>query len=424
MFYEIRNLNISYNRKKVMYMFKKEKVESSSKDYEKIIDQQDEKINVLLMGVSGCGKSTLINAILGEEAAKTGQGSSATERMEVYSNDSLPFRLIDTVGYEYSFLKQLKIKNEIMKWSKSAIGKKSTDKLIHVIWFCIDATSKRIDKQVLDFIKSVSLTWKNVPIIVVFTKSYSDAEEKENKEMFEKVKSEYKDSDKLNIKGTCYVVAKSYPINENYVVSEKGLEELVEMTNELAPEAMKINKENIIELDKRLKNNRAYTVIVTSTIGASVIGAVPIPVADAAVLVPLQTLMLNSIAKIYKIKEEDQTNKIIDTIIKVGTTTLVGRGLVKMLGGVNAAMAVINGAVAGAVTFVAGAICNTVFSKVYFGELDINKTDWSEMITKLFDEKMPTIVTSAQKYIDDKNVNEFVENLLKAFGIKKSKEEK
>ena len=73
MFYEIRNLNISYNRKKVMYMFKKEKVESSSKDYEKIIDQQDEKINVLLMGVSGCGKSTLINAILGEEAAKTGQ---------------------------------------------------------------------------------------------------------------------------------------------------------------------------------------------------------------------------------------------------------------------------------------------------------------------------------------------------------------
>ncbi len=405
-------------------MFKKEKVESSSKDYEKIIDQQDEKINVLLMGVSGCGKSTLINAILGEEAAKTGQGSSATERMEVYSNDSFPFRLIDTVGYEYSFLKQLKIKNEIMKWSKSAIGKKSTDKLIHVIWFCIDATSKRIDKQVLDFIKSVSLTWKNVPIIVVFTKSYSDAEEKENKEMFEKVKSEYKDENKLNIKGTCYVVAKSYPINENYAVSEKGLEELVEMTNELAPEAMKINKENIIELDKRLKNNRAYTVIVTSTIGASVIGAVPIPVADAAVLVPLQTLMLNSIAKIYKIKEEDQTNKIIDTIIKIGTTTLVGRGLVKMLGGVNAAMAVINGAVAGAVTFVVGAICNTVFSKVYFGELDINKTDWSEMITKLFDEKMPAIVTSVQKYIDDKNVNEFVENLLKAFGIKKSKEEK
>lgn len=405
-------------------MFKKEKVESSSKDYEKLIDQQDEKINVLLMGVSGCGKSTLINAILAEEVAKTGNGEAVTEMMEVYENDSVPFRLIDTAGYEYSFLKQLKIKNEITKWSKSAVGKKSKDKLIHAIWYCIDATSKRIDKQVLDFIKSVSLTWKNVPIIVVFTKSYSDTDENENGDMFEKAISEYKDKAKLNIRGTCFVVAKRYSIRDNFIVSEKGLDELVEKTSAIVPYAKEINEKNITILDLRLKSDRAYAVIVTSTIGATVVGAIPIPVTDAAVLVPLQTLMLNSIAKIYKIKEEDQINKIVDTIIKIGATTIVGRGLVKMLGGTNVAIAVINAAVAGAVTFVAGVICNTVLSKVYSGELDINKTDWSEMITKLFDEKTPAIITSAQKYIEDKNVDEFIENLLNAFGIKKAKKEK
>ena len=44
--------------------------------YEQIIDMNDGKINVLLLGTSGCGKSTLINALIGEERAETGIGEA------------------------------------------------------------------------------------------------------------------------------------------------------------------------------------------------------------------------------------------------------------------------------------------------------------------------------------------------------------
>ena len=46
--------------------------------YEEIIDMNDGRINVMLLGTSGCGKSTLINAMLGEEKAETGIGMAPT----------------------------------------------------------------------------------------------------------------------------------------------------------------------------------------------------------------------------------------------------------------------------------------------------------------------------------------------------------
>ena len=62
--------------------------------YEEIIDMNDGRINVMLLGTSGCGKSTLINAMLGEEKADTGVGEAVTREIAVYHSDTLPFRMI------------------------------------------------------------------------------------------------------------------------------------------------------------------------------------------------------------------------------------------------------------------------------------------------------------------------------------------
>lgn len=67
------------------------------------------KGNVLVIGNSGVGKSTLINAVLGEEKATTGWGNSGTtDHLEIYENDEIPFRIIDSVGFEPSFLRKRK----------------------------------------------------------------------------------------------------------------------------------------------------------------------------------------------------------------------------------------------------------------------------------------------------------------------------
>ena len=71
---------------------KKTKKEEKPK-YQQIIDFNDEKINVLILGTSGSGKSTLINAILGRESARTGVGDHVTDSIHVYEEETVPFRM-------------------------------------------------------------------------------------------------------------------------------------------------------------------------------------------------------------------------------------------------------------------------------------------------------------------------------------------
>ena len=77
-----------------------------------------EKGNVLVIGNSGVGKSTLINAVLGEEVAKTGWGThGTTDRLEIYESNapSIPFNVIDTIGFEPGWRKELRAVNAVKK---------------------------------------------------------------------------------------------------------------------------------------------------------------------------------------------------------------------------------------------------------------------------------------------------------------------
>lgn len=393
-------------------------------DYEEIINLLDDKINILIMGTSGCGKSTLINALIEDDLAPTGVGRAVTDKMTVYQRDNLPFRMIDTMGYEFSYLRQLKTKSEIAKWTKDGIKEKNAEKLIHAIWYCIDGTVKRIDDKVLDYIKSVSKTWKNVPIMIVFTKSYSKTEIEENEKMFKKVYSQYRGKDNLNVKAICSVVAKAFPIDENTIVPARGLDELIEKTNELIPEAKRIEKEAVKELDLKFKSSMSNGVIIASSTAAAAIGAIPFAIPDATLLVPLQSYMLNNIARTYKLADENVSNEIVNTIIKVGATTMVAKQLLNALKAIpNVAAAVLNAGVAGAITFVAGEICNVVFAKIYKGEIDMANTDWTAVITVMFNERVPKIIDVVTNDIKTKDINQLIKDLVEMF-FPKDKEEK
>ena len=297
--------------------------------YEEIIDMNDGRINVMLLGTSGCGKSTLINAMLGEEKAETGIGDPVTNAIAVYQSDSLPFRMIDTAGYEFDFFHQHKTRNDIAKFGKEGVRQKNVEKLIHMIWFCIDGTVKRIDQSVLSYIKSVSDDWKGVPIILVFTKSYSEIEEEENVRMAKDAIHKYNSRHTKNplvIEGIIPVVAKLYPINETFSVAPRNLDKLVEKTNELAPKGIRIANNAVKDIDVSIKRGMAQSIVVGATTAAGAVGAIPIPTPDAAVLVPLQTAMMGAIAKTYGIRENSQINSIVNSVLKVGrAVSLVDR---------------------------------------------------------------------------------------------------
>ena len=389
--------------------------------YQRIIDFNDEKINVLILGTSGSGKSTLINALLEENLAKTGIGSAVTDSIAVFENDKIPFRMIDTVGYEYGFFKQNKIKSDLAKFCKEGIRKSELDKLIHMIWFCVDGTAKRIDQVVLNYIKSVVNDWKEVPIIIVFTKSYSEVEVAENIKMAEEAISIYNSKHKrkpLNIMDIIPVVAKGYPINENIVVPACGLDKLVTRTNELSPEAKRLANKAIKEIDIKIKGQMANSIIAAATVTATIVGAVPLPVPDAPALITIQSGMLGNIAKTYSVHNDSSTNKIIDTVLKVGITTITGKALLnqlKLIPGLHIAGAVLSAMVAGIVTFSAGQVSKILFENIYSGELDSTTFDYEKEINELFNQYLPTILKGLEDFAKKHEGKYTVEDIVKFF---------
>lgn len=374
--------------------------------YEEIQALKDDKINVLLAGASGCGKSTLINAILGSSQAPEGAGIATTE-IGIYQNEQLPFRMIDTVGYEYSFLKQYRIRRELARFSRSGIRTKDTAKLIHMIWFCIDGTSRRIDDRVLDSLADITKDWKNVPILVVLTKSYSQLDAQENQEMVSQHIWHYNEKHRhhpLQVKDIIPVVAKAYPVDTTTIVYPYGLDVLTAKTEELAGQSKETAAHSVKELDLKMKRTLCYSIVAASTAAATTIGAVPITTPDAAILYPLQSGMLWAIAKVYGLNKKNTSNEIIESIIRAGGTTIAGKtalNVLKSIPGINLAASVLNAAVAGSITLIAGKICMNTFEKVYTGQVDERSVDWDTEIAGLFQKYLPKVLKKVEKLMKE-----------------------
>ncbi len=388
---------------------------AAEKRNEVMFSLDDEKINVAVMGVSGSGKSTLINAILEEDRAPVGTGDPVTQVLEVYEKESLPFRMIDTVGYEYGMLDPVKVRAQMQKWSKDAVKKKDTARIIHIIWFCVDAQSKRIFRKTLDNLREVSRLWNDVPILVVFTKSYAETEDAENRQMFLDVLSRYKKKEELNIRGIVPVVAKELRVTETVTVAPRGLDTLVSWTNSLIPEAKRLSRNALRSMDLQMKRAMANSLIAGSVAGAAVVGAVPIPVADSAILVPLQYGMLTRIGKIYGMEKDSAENSIIENILKVGATTMAGRSIlsaVKAIPGLHIAASVLNALVAGTVTFAAGEISVLVFEGIRKGDIDPKAVDWARYIDFLFREKLPKYTKALEEALEKGSSEDVLKNLM------------
>lgn len=170
--------------------------------------------NVLVIGNSGVGKSTLINAVLGEDCAVTGYGTTGTtDKLNIYESKNVPFRVIDTAGFEPSFIKERKAVGAVKKWSKESVKVGKEDTQINVIWFCVEGTSSKLFPKAIKDLSRATSMWPSIPVIVVITKSYSIPERKRNIEMVHNAFASQKRYSK-NLKKVIPVVAQTLIINE------------------------------------------------------------------------------------------------------------------------------------------------------------------------------------------------------------------
>lgn len=342
------------------------------------------KGNILFLGNSGVGKTTLINSILGTDAA-TGIGTSGTtQELRVYENDEIPFRIIDTIGFEPTkMFQQNKAIKEVQKWCKKAAEDGADQTTIDLICMCVDGTaSKLFPKTIDDFLKSIVI-WKTVPIIVIITKSYSLSDRDQNIQM---VKDAF--AGRREIKGIYPVVASPYLISNEYSVPAEGVTDLITAINDLLPEGIQASKNDVTQYNLDRKRRLAHSTVVLSTGAGVAVGAVPIPFPDAVILVPIETAEIKALARIYEIGEGEQSKKFFSTIIEVGTVSLVARGLIqalKAVPGINVAASVLNAIIAGAIVTAIGEGSILAFERIYLGQNSIDELDW---VKKLMEEQM------------------------------------
>ena len=353
--------------------------------------------NVLVIGNSGVGKSTLINAVLGDEKAKTGWGTTGTtNRLELYEpeNDEIPFRIIDTIGFQPGILQQQRAIQAVKKWSKECAKKGHEDNQINVIWFCVEGTSRKLFPETIKNMTRAASLWESVPVVVVITKSYSVPEREQNIELVHNAFAAQKRHGS-NLRKVIPVVAAPYVLNETAFAAPDGISELIETTNSLMPEGFKAAEKDLSKFILNRKRILAQSVVTTAT-------AAPIPFSDAVLLTPTEIAEVNAIAKIYGIGKDEKSKQFLNSIIEVGTVGTAAKALIsalKAIPGINLGASVINAVIAGVIVAGLGEGSVYAFEQVYLGNKSINDIDW---VKKLIESKLSIAVVEKAKPILEK----------------------
>ena len=370
----------------------------------------DSKANILVLGTSGAGKSTLINAVVGKEVARVGSGKHGTEKMESYEPEGLNFRLIDSRGFEYNFWNTRKTVKDMKTWV--ADGLKDKKPRIHMLWFCVDATSKRFTGQTMKTLEEVKKEWKDVPIIVVLTKSFFIAEDEENIEM---VKETFRKRAKRTGMPVAIVpVLAQPPKGEN--ILPRGIEDLVAITEKNLDAAVRDSELAVKKYDLKSKRLKAQALTLGAATSGVAVGAIPISFPDAAILTPIEATLISAIARVYKLDEKDDfTKKLISRIVESGTVGIVAKMALNQLklipGFANLAADALNAIVAGAIIAGIGEAATIIMEKAYLGE--INKEDF-EWINRVVEDQMGTIVKKITKFTSEHRSSLNIADILKA----------
>ena len=326
-------------------------------------------VNIIIAGKTGVGKSTLINATFRDDLAETGMGKPVTMCCKKIEKEGVPIRIYDTVGLELDEERKREaiesIRNLINE--KTDLGVGHEDEFIHCVWCCIQADSDRFEESEQNFVKMIADEC-DIPVILVLTKAYL---KKHAREFTDKIKTY-----NLSLKGICCVLAQSYE-DEDFSVKSYGLEELVEKTVAILPESARRAFTNAQKASLKLKKDESMSIIQQTAVVAFGAGYSPLPMSDAAVLIPIQITMFARITNVYGIAmTQNMIKSIASSLLGVAGATVAGRAIVaniiKCIPGIGTiGGGTISGATASILTWGLGRTYIEIMEKLFVGELSV-----------------------------------------------------
>ncbi len=350
------------------------------------------RLNVLILGKTGVGKSTLINRVFNENLAATGTGKPITANIRPLGKKGFPLTIYDTPGLELSGRNSV---DGLIKDVKTLIHKGitsgSVNEAIHCVWYCIGTPTHRIEPTEIFFLKSflTAAMTCSVPVIIVLTQSYS---KRDARELAEEIRKE-----NLSVAQIVPVLAQDYELDEDTVIKAYGLSQLTEIMYQLIPEAVRNTFASVQKASIDIKKREAQAVVANSARLAAVTGAVPIPIPDAAVLVPEQIAMLAKITAVFGVPMQKATiTAILSSMIGTASTTTAGRAIVtsllKLIPGAGSVVGgAISAATASALTAALGEAYIVVMIRITTGEFPISKLNTPEgkrELAGIFKEKL------------------------------------
>ena len=343
--------------------------------------------NLMVSGKPGVGKSTLINAVFREDFAKTAIGEPCTQKIERYKKDGCPWTIYDTPGFELNNEAQNSI-DDVKHFIQSK--QSSTDEAVHCLWYCVLTESKRFEEAEKKFIDEVADL--GIPVIIVLTRAYFEEDAEELKSVIEKLRP--------RSKKTVIVLAES-----KGRISAYGIEELMEITRQVLPEGVQRAYANALDAKykqaRMIKRAEAEKIIKQTQVASSAAALSPIPMSDAALLIPIEISMMARITAVYGV---DLTGHLIKTIAtalaSIGGASLAGRtivsNLLKFIPGAGTAIGgAIAAATAAALTGMIGHVYIALMEQICDGGMNIGEID-SDKVKDFFKSEMEKAKNDAE----------------------------
>jgi uncharacterized protein (DUF697 family)/predicted GTPase len=298
---------------------------------------------ILLCGYTGSGKTSLIHSVCGPDVVpcdKIGHGAPTTQNYEYFESDQI--RFWDAKGFEPEDKEE-----EFVKGTKDFVRKLQNtpeiDDHIHLVWYCLQPP--RVTKYDLDLIRNVFTN-----VIIVLTKK-DITKPQQHEAMMKLLLDAGVEKDRI--------IAVSADTKD-------GLESLVKVSYQLLPSAYRdaFMAAQIVRIEE--KDKKAAGIIAANAAAAAAVGAIPIPVADAPILMGIQAEMIAALAANYGVASEG-LNMVFMPLLASALGLFAASNLLIL---VPIAGEVIKAAVASSITSAIGMIVSAYFRSVLKAHID------------------------------------------------------